>query len=177
MKYIKTFKMLIESGIAVTPFEIERPPINNYLSKNISEDNVLIFLNNNLNSQNINETTKSYGWEDGWTPLMYVIEKEYVKAVSLLINKGANVNQQTTNTDGFPIGGKTPLMLLANQPNTYELSKWIEIFELLVNNGADVHLTDYKGKSFVDFLYGDYKNYISKNKDYSYLINQKKYNL
>ena len=70
----------------------------------------------------------------GRTALLYASKRSFNETAALLIDKGADVNVQSKKK------GITPLMLAAVWDN-------VELVQMLLKQGADVHLTDTFGRT------------------------------
>jgi len=84
----------------------------------------------------------------GRTPIFYSVRKGNIDDVRILIQAGANLNL----ADKY---GHTPIHVAAIKSglkNKKSSKKYISIFQLLKENGADLTLKDYKGRTPIDCL-------------------------
>lgn len=87
-----------------------------------------------INQPTFNVNQYSIGFKAGFAPLHIAIDKNMADVVKLLLEKGANVNIRTNN-----MIHTTPLHLaVTNFPPNYE------IIDLLLSNGADRTIMDYR---------------------------------
>lgn len=126
MKYIKTY----EASQAKS--DILGEMLINRIAENNNEAAI-----NLINDKDIDINYKD---NHNYSPILVAAMKERLQIVKLLIEKGANVNDQDYR-------GQTPLMGVSNY--TYEK---IELLELLINAGADWNIVDYEGNDFLDRL-------------------------
>lgn len=118
------------------------PPV---LTEEQKRQQDLILFSNAISSGNIEKVVEflDQGFDanlnirDGWTPLLLSASYGNPELTNVLINRGANVNQ---NRDGV-----TALMMACNCPDsTSPFEKSLEVIKLLVEKGANVHTINRK---------------------------------
>lgn len=80
------------------------------------------------------------------TPLICAIDSVNPEIVQLLLSNGANPNFMHTGLS-LPLYHAIELAEEALDCDGIDDPKLLEIIELLIKNGADIHLTNYTGKS------------------------------
>lgn len=156
MKYLKTY----EASKAKS--EVLGEMLINRIIENNTDGAIKL-----INDEDIDINYKD---KDGYSPILIAAIKERTLIAKLLIEKGANVNDQDYR-------GQTPLMCVAN----YTWEK-LELLELLINAGADWNIIDNDGDDFLYRLSTEKYNiivekYPEKYKQYLIKKEANKYNL
>lgn len=91
--------------------------------------------------------------EFGKTPLQTAAQYGYLESVKILLEAGANINHQTNDSTCFSDfeiecihNGKRTALMYALQENHFEVAQY------LLDNGADITLTDSQEKTALDYL-------------------------
>lgn len=89
------------------------------------------------------------------TPLICAIDASSPEIVELLLDNGANPNFATTNLS-LPLYHAIELAEEAEDYKKSDDPKLLEIIELLVNYGANIHIANYNGKSAYQYAESRY---------------------
>lgn len=93
-----------------------------------------------LEPQEVLETVNSR-WNEGWTPLMKVCDySASLPIAELIINSVTDKNEREKLVNAKNEHGQTPLLIAIS------FEKW-NIARLLIENGADIHVTNFMGQT------------------------------
>lgn len=123
----------------------EREFLDSIFNENISKIKEAIENNKDLELNFINK-------ELNITPLICAIDALNPEIVELLLNNGSNPNFMHTGLS-LPLYHAVELAEEAADYDGTDDQKLIEIIELLIKSGADMHLANYNGKS--SYLYAE----------------------